>query len=265
MSFVHRARHLAAVFIAATVLATVTAPAARAAEPYEINVILSLTGYVAFVGTTQQRSLKALEGYVNAHGGINGRPVSFMVTDDQSNPAVTVQLAHALIAKNVPIILGPTGPDTCSAITPIAAQNGPLLYCATPSGYPPPGSYVFQSLFTAEAQMLAVARYFRERGFHRIALLVTTDAAGQDAERAFLGAAGLPENKSLQVVAREHFGIGDLSIAAQVANVKAANPDAMIGWAAGTAAGTLFHGLKDAGLDVPTLTSAANLNPAFFK
>ena len=56
-----------------------------AADPYEINVILPLTGNIAFVGTTQQQSLKALEAYVNRTGGINGRPLSFVISDDQGD------------------------------------------------------------------------------------------------------------------------------------------------------------------------------------
>jgi branched-chain amino acid transport system substrate-binding protein len=264
MAILRRARRLAAALLAIACIVA-TAPAARAADPYEINVILSLTGYVAFVGQTQLQSLKAMEAYVNKNGGIAGRPVSFVVADDQSNPQVTVALAQALIAKHVPIILGPTGPDTCGAITPLAAQNGPLLYCVTPAGNPPAGSYVFQTLFTAEAQLGVVLRFFRERGFHRLAYIVSTDAAGQDAERALLAAAAAPENKALQIVARQHFGVTDLSVTAQAAQIKAANPDVLIAWSAGTAAGTLFHGLQDAGLDLPTLTSAANLNPGFFK
>ena len=46
MTFLHRARRLAAILMVALPLAAF-APAARAADPYEINVILSLTGYVA--------------------------------------------------------------------------------------------------------------------------------------------------------------------------------------------------------------------------
>jgi branched-chain amino acid transport system substrate-binding protein len=52
------------------------ASTARAADPYEINAILSLTGRVSFVGTTDQQALKALEALINRTGGIHGRPLS---------------------------------------------------------------------------------------------------------------------------------------------------------------------------------------------
>jgi branched-chain amino acid transport system substrate-binding protein len=63
---------------------------ARAAEPYEINVILSLTGYAAFIGTQEAASLGALEAVENKNGGINGRPIKFVITDDASNPVNAV-------------------------------------------------------------------------------------------------------------------------------------------------------------------------------
>lgn len=264
MSLGHRARHAVAAGIAAALL-FVGAPQARAAEPYEINVILSLTGFVSFVGQGQLKSLKALESYVNKNGGINGRPISFVVADDQSNPQTTVQLAQGLIAKHVPVILGPTGPDTCAAVTPLVAQSGPVLYCVAPTGQAPPGGYVFLTLFSGDTGMAVAVRYLRERGFRKVAFLTSTDAAGQDAERALNAALQKPENASLQIVTRQHFGTNDLSLAAQVAAIKAAAPDALIAWAAGTAAGNMMRGLHDGGLDLPTMTSSANLNVPFMK
>jgi len=259
----HCARRLAAISLCAVLLAAV-APAARAADPYEINVILSLTGRVSFVGKTQMQALKALEGYVNKNGGIRGRPVSFVVVDDQSNPQISLQLAQGLIAKHVPIILGPTGPDTCGAVMPLVLQNGPLTYCLAPAGNPPAGSYVFLTLYSAESMAAVVVRYLRERGLRKIAYIVSTDAPGLDAERAFLAAVAEPENANVKIVSSQHFAVSDINVTAQLARINSANPDALIAWAAGTGGGTLFHGLHDAGMDLPTVGSPGNLNAAFF-
>jgi branched-chain amino acid transport system substrate-binding protein len=247
-------------------VALLAAPApARAADTYEINAILSLTGPTTFVGTTQLQALKAVEAYVNRTGGIGGRPLSFVVADDQSDAKTALQLAQGLIAKNVPIILGPGSPQSCAAIAPLIVQNGPVLYCLANAGAPAPGGYEFLTLFPYESQFAVTVRYFRERGLRRIASIVATDAGGQDAERALLAATDLPENKAVQIVAREHFTTGDLSAVAQMSRVKAANADVLLVWATGTPAGTLFHSAKDVGLDVPTITSPGNLNAAFFK
>jgi branched-chain amino acid transport system substrate-binding protein len=257
-------RRLIASALAAVSLVAL-ASVAPAADPYEINVILPLSGNIAFVGSTQLQALKALEGYVNRTGGIRGRPVAFVVSDDQSDVKTALLLAQRLIAKNVPIIMGPSSPQACAAIAPLVAQAGPVLYCLANAGHPAPGGYEFLTLFPYEPQFNVALRYFRERGLHQIAYIVSTDAGGQDAEHALLAAAELPENKSLQIVARQYFAPGDISVAAQMARLKAATPDVLVAWATGASAGTLFHSAHDAGLDVPTITSTGNLSAAFFK
>jgi branched-chain amino acid transport system substrate-binding protein len=259
---VKNARCLALPLIAATLFA---AAPARAAEPYEINTILSLTGNIAFVGQTQLKSLKAIEKMVNADGGIKGRPLSFVVSDDESSPQTAVQLAHNLIAKDVPIILGSSSPNACGAIAPLLQQNGPLLYCLANGGTAIPGSYEFFTEMSYDDLMAVTVRYFRERGLTRLATIFATDSGGQTSEKALQGALALPENKSMQLVAPQHFAPGDASVAAQMAVIKGANPNAMIAWATGGAAGNLMRGEKDIGLDVPTMTSPGNLTEAFFK
>jgi branched-chain amino acid transport system substrate-binding protein len=260
------ANRLVAWILAAASFVMLGAPARSADAPYEINVILPLTGRVAFVGQTDQQALKALEGYVNKTGGIRGRPLAFVFADDQYDPKVSLQIAQGMIAKNVPIILGPSGPDTCAAIAPVVEQNGPLFYCLANAGHPTPGSYQFLTLFPYEPQFVVTMRYFREHGWHKLAYVVAADAGGQDAEKALLYAANLPENKSaVQVVAHEYFTPGDLSAAAQMERVKTAKPDVLVIWATGTAAGTMFRSAQDLNIDLPTATSPGNLNAGFFK
>src|SRR5260370_41724014 len=88
------------------VLAAYGAPSA--AVPYEINVILPLTGGAAFLGQTEGQTLQALERYANSQGGLQGRPVHFVIQDDQTSPQLGVQLASQVIAKRVSVILGST-------------------------------------------------------------------------------------------------------------------------------------------------------------
>jgi branched-chain amino acid transport system substrate-binding protein len=256
------ARRLLAPLTAAILLG---APVGGAAEPYEINTILSLTGNIAFVGSTQMKALKAVEAYVNQNDGIDGRPLSFVVADDGSSPQTAVQLAQGLIARNVPLILGSSSPNACGAIAPLVAQNGPVLYCLANGGLAPPGGYEFLTSMSYDSQLAVAMRYFRERGLHRLATIFSTDAGGQDAERALRVALALPENKSIELVTQQHFSPGDASAAAQMAVIKGANPDCMVAWSTGGTAGTLFRGARDIGLDLPTVTSAGNLTAAFLK
>ncbi len=236
-----------------------------ALDPYEINVIVSLTGTGTFIGSEQWQAIQTIGTLVNKRGGIKGRPVKFVVFDDQSNPQIAVQLAQPLIDKHVPVILGPSLAASCNAMTPLVQRDGPVLYCLTNTGHPASGGYIFSTLFSTGDMLAVGVRFFRERGWTRIAYIVSSDASGQDAEQGISNALVMPENKSIEVVDREHFATTDISVGAQLARIKAANPQAVIAWAAGTPAGTIFHSAFDAGLNLPTMTSPGNLNYAFFK
>ena len=234
-------------------------PAAAQGAPIEINVILALTGPAAFIGNAEKQSLGLIENLTNSSGGIKGRPIKFAIVDDESNPQVTLQLTNALVAKKTPLILGPSFTATCLAIGPVLAKTGPVDYCFSPSITPAAGGFQYSSTVGTHDDAIALARFFRSRGWTKIALMTTTDASGQQFEAFFNEALALPENKSLALVAREHWAPADLNVTAQAERIKSAGPQAMIGWSAGTPTGTLLRGLHDAGVDIPIACGNGNM------
>ncbi len=232
---------------------------ASAANTLDINVILPLTGQAAFLGKEAHDSLAALEIAVNKHGGVRGRQVNFVFHDDQSNPQVSVQLANQILATHPPIVLGSSLSAFCKAMAPLF-ENGPVMYCLSPAIYPPKGSYVIAANVSTKDDILAYLRYFRDKGWKRIARITTTDASGQDADSIFKELLGLLEFKDLQVVEDEHMGVTDTSVTAQAARIKASNPQVIVTWTPGTPQGTALHALYDVGLEnVPTATTSANM------
>ena len=232
---------------------------ALAAEPYQMNAVMPLTGSGAFLGKGEKRSLELLEKFVNDAGGIKGRPLQFVYHDDQSDPAVGVQLASGIVAKKPAVILGSSLVAICRAMSPLVQNGGPVQYCFSPGLHPASGSYSFTaSVSTYDLAQLAI-RYFRQKGWTRIAFLFSTDATGQDAENGFMQILAMPENKDMKVVAKAHFNITDVSIAAQVATIKAAQPQAFVAWSTGTPIATVFRGMLQANLDVPMATTDGNM------
>jgi branched-chain amino acid transport system substrate-binding protein len=244
-------------------LAASAAPAAAAApEPVRIDVIVSQTGTAAFLGQGESQALKILQGVVNAHGGINGRPVEFDIADDQSSPATAVQLMQAVVARKAPAMIGTGFTATCLAIMPLSKAAGPVTYCITPGVHPPPNSFAFSANIGTEGMAPVMLRYFKERGWTRFAFIASTDASGQDLENAVNTAMQRPEFKAMTMVARERFNTADLSVSAQIARIKAAQPQAAIFWTAGTGFGTLLRNAHDSGLDIPIMGGNANENYA---
>ncbi|HLZ48837.1 MAG TPA: ABC transporter substrate-binding protein [Candidatus Limnocylindria bacterium] len=239
--------------------AATTAPAATAAAPYEIHVILPLTGGAAFLGKPEQQALDALQGVVNKGGGISGRPVKFTYYDDASTAATDVQLVNQIIAKNVPVILGPSLVGSCNAAVPVVAK-GPVLYCFSPGIHPDKDSYAFTSSVSTVDLNRALFKYFKAKGLTKIATITSTDATGQDADSAIK--TGVSEATGVTLVAQEHFNTSDVSVSAQIARIKASGAQALVGWSTGTPIATVLRAAAQAGLDIPIATTDGNMTYA---
>lgn len=230
----------------------------RAAETYDIDVVLPLTGPAALLGTGEQQALRMFESTPLAHQGIASRPVHFVYHDDQSSPQTAVQLAAQIAGQRSPVVIGSTLVATCNAMAPMM-RHGPVMYCLSPGIYPPAGSFVFSASSATHDLLTAQVRYFRARGWTQIALITSTDASGMDARKQLAAVLATPENKNIHLVAESTFNPADVSAAAQVARLKAAAPQALIAWSTGAAIGTVFKAIQEAGLDLPVATTDGNM------
>ena len=252
-----RASQAAIVLAGVLVFVLAASGAPPSGTPYEINTILPLTGGAAFLGQPESQALQILERLVIDMGGIQGRPIHFVIQDDQTSPQLGVQLANQVMAKNVPVILGSTLVAICRAMAPLM-KDGPVMYCFSPGIHPDEGSYVFTSSVSTRDLAQAAITFMRGKGWTRLAVLTSTDATGQDAEESILAAVAQPQNQGVQVAAREHFNPQDVSVAAQIARVAAAQPQAFIAWSTGAPIGTVFKGIAQSGLSIPVFTTNGN-------
>ena len=245
----------------AVVLTLAAGKGAAASAPFDIPVVLPLTGNAAFLGKGEKASLEIQEKAVNQQGGINGTPIHYVFNDDQSSPQVAVQLAGQIAAQHPAAILGSALVAMCNAMTPLLT-NGPVLYCFSPGIHPPAGASVFTAFVSTHDQAIALVRYYRGRGFTRLAMITSTDASGQDGARGFEEAVRLPENKDMKLVAEAQFSPADVSVSAQVEQIQSSNPQALIVWTSGSPFGTVLKGVLQSGLDIPVGTTDANMTYA---
>jgi ABC-type branched-subunit amino acid transport system substrate-binding protein len=96
-----------ALAVAALTIGAMEVAGAQVRPAYEVNALLSLTGPAAFFGISSSKTLKIMQDMINGRGGISRRPIKIVLWDDQSQPQVGVQLVNDLIAKHVPVIIGP--------------------------------------------------------------------------------------------------------------------------------------------------------------
>jgi branched-chain amino acid transport system substrate-binding protein len=234
------------------------APATGA--PVEFDVVLPATGPAAFIGKSETQGLEAVEALVNRTGGIGGRPIKVVLSDTQSSPQVDVQLVSGLMAKHIAVFIDGGPSSMCGASDPLFEKSGPLAFCLSPNLDPAHGGFVFAAGPTIDGYANVAVRYLRDRGLKRLAMITATDASGMTNARMSLAALQLAENKGVELVANEQFSPTDVSVAAQIAHIKALNPQALLAWTTGTPTATVLRALKDSGLEIPVVLSAANMN-----
>ena len=251
-------KHLCAFALALAVL-TASGRAATP-DPYVIYAISPLTGPAAYFGQEMATALAVYEKVANKQGGINGRPVHFEVLDNQSQPQQAIQLFHEIVAKHVPVVLGPSNQQECNAIAPLASANGPIEYCFSP-GFPgETGTYLFGAGAYITHSQHVMLKYMHDQGTKRLGVIVLTDATGINTEKLLAVTMTNPDLKGMEVVDLEHFDPGALTIDAQLARLKAARPDYLYVNSNGAAFQTVLRGMANAGMKTPILTSSANMD-----
>jgi branched-chain amino acid transport system substrate-binding protein len=251
-----RYARLGALFAVASLAAAGAAAAAE--DPAQFDVVVPLTGGGAFLGSVQKQNIEQTQKIINREGGLHGKPVKFVFHDDQTSPQVAVQITTDILTNHPPVVFGSTISALCNAMTPLM-KDGPVHYCFSPSVRPIDGGYEFTSQVASRDQQHALVRYFRAKGWTRIALITTTDASGQDADKSFNGIVAEPDYADIKLVADEKFTATDVSITAQIAHIAAAQPQAIISWATAAAGATVFRALIQAGLDLPVAASGSNM------
>jgi branched-chain amino acid transport system substrate-binding protein len=236
-----------------------------AADPYQFDVIAPMTGGGAFIGKGTADLVSVIEGVINKSGGIRGRPVKFVIHDDATSPQQDVQIINDIIAHKGIVVTGPDLVADCGAIAPLIKSAGPVVYCGSTGIHPDEGSYMFSCGVSTADTIAASVRYFHGRGFKKMAIMTSTDATGQDADRIIDGVFATPEIRDAAIVAREHFAVGDVSVAAQIARIRASGAQALVAWTTGTPLGTILRAASDGGLDIPVVSGPGNLTYAQMK
>jgi branched-chain amino acid transport system substrate-binding protein len=250
----------AALLLGWLALAAASVPASGAGT-FVIPVDLPLTGPGSFFGQSEAQILRIYQKLANAQHGIHGVPLEFQFLDDQSSPQVALQLTGSALANNPTVILGGGTVAACLAMAPLLA-NGPVQYCLSPAMHPATGSFSFAAYISTEYIEMASVRYFRDQGWRRVGIIATTDASGEQGAHDVIQIIQNHFAHDVSVVDVERFNPTDVSVAAQIARLKASNPQVIVAMAAGAPFGTILRGLSDAGLDLPVNTSSANTTPS---
>jgi branched-chain amino acid transport system substrate-binding protein len=230
---------------------------AASGSTYTIHAIVSETGSASFLGTEEAAAFKALAKYVNSTGGIDGHPLAFAISDNQSTASTSVSLASPLISQ-VPILIVGSLTATDKPVDDLAGSNGPVIYDLSPGDHPARGSYVYSASNSTTNQTQAFINYAKSKGWTRVGVITSTDSSGQDGwtniQRAIANS-----NGAVKITDHESFDPTAVSVTTQLSKIKATNPQVLVIWTTGTPLGTVLSGMQQLGMgSLPTMTTNGN-------
>jgi branched-chain amino acid transport system substrate-binding protein len=215
-------------------------PAGASGEPIVVGSTLSLSGAFAATGAIHKIAGEAFVERLNAEGGLLGRPVEWVVRDDESDQAKVSTLYEQLISQEkVDLIMGPYAtPNILSAMAVAARHNyvlpqhtaviAPLMTyeCQFPAWSigPEPNVFVPNQLFDAVATLNPAPQ--------RIAIVTnqngSTDFVSYGAGDNKAGAVSVTKDRGLDLVLEVRYPPGTTDFSPIAAQVRDARPDLII-------------------------------------
>jgi branched-chain amino acid transport system substrate-binding protein len=209
-------------------LAATAAPASAQQEPIKIGLIQPLSGPVAASGNYVRMGAEIARDWMNAKGGVLGRPVQLLVEDNKSDPKEAATAAEKLIVRDkVPVIVGAWGSSMTLAAMPKLEEYGVPMVVETSSaatitkrGNP----WVFRISPPSEMEALGLEKYLKDFGIKQADFLAVNTDWGRGAATAF---SDVLKKSGSAVGATEFMDQAATDMNAQITKIKAGGGDTL--------------------------------------
>ncbi len=193
-----------------------------------IGVVLPLTGHLASTGQLMKQGFELARDEINT-AQLSSTRLNFILEDDTSTVEGAVEAFNKLIyTEGVAVILGPATSSATQAAFPIAQENQIVAISPTSGarGLSAIGDFVFRIPLTTDVLIpRGIKATHAKLGYQRVATIYDeTDLFSTDRDEALREA--LTTN-GVEVLTTESFVSGDTDFSAQLARIKALNPDAI--------------------------------------
>ncbi|MBI2725208.1 MAG: ABC transporter substrate-binding protein [Polaromonas sp.] len=189
-------------------------------------------------------------------GKLGGLPVEIITGDDQGNPEVGKQVFDRMVKRDkIDLLTGMLASGVINAVTPIAAQQQ-IFYINSNVGPRDFGGakcspYYFNTGWNIVATNESMGKYVSSAGYKKVYILGVGVPVGREHLEAF------KKGYNGTVVGETYFKPQTLDFNAELAQIRAAQPDAVYAFAFGPLATNLIKQYVQAGLkSIPLLGSA---------
>lgn len=196
----------------------------NAADKLTIGFMTTLSGPGAVVGNeVRDGMLIALEHLNNRVGGL---PTNVIVADDGQKIEVATEVANKFIkTEKVDAAIGFSFSNLLLAVYPIITQSETVLISSNPGPSQIAGKecskYFFSTSWQGDSFAEAMGAYLTKKGIKNVYVMAPNYAAGKDV------VAGFKRFYKGPIVGEVYTGLNQLDFAAELAQLRAANPSAV--------------------------------------
>lgn len=232
--------------------------AGGAAADVNVGVSISLTGAGSGLGIPENNAFKLWPAT------IAGEKVNLIILDDATDPGKAVVNARRFVTEDkVDLILGGSVTPTTAAMAPIAAETKTPQVTLAPVGVPPDQErWVFRLPQSFAVMAHPIVEHMKKHGVKTVGFFGYTDGYGELWLKDFSAQA---EKAGLKVVISERFARNDTSATPQALKLVAANPDAILIAASGSAAAMPHKALIERGYKGKIYQTHGVANPDFLR
>lgn len=237
---------------------------AQAADPLVIGFSAPLTGDYAEYGNNFKRAIELHVEQINAAGGVAGRPLEIVESDDRSDSAQTTAVAQRYVNdSSILAVIGSFASTPSMAAAPIYERGGLVQLCPSCShpDFAPLGTYMFRNTTTQAIEAPAIADYVVETlQAETVMVVYRQDDWGLSASGNFIARA---EELGAEIVANEAFLETERDFRPVITQLRSLSPDVLHVAMFFTEAAILAQQLQAAGIDIPVVTTTSMFNPQY--
>ena len=216
--------HIRSILATAVISASLVGSALAADKPVKIGMMTTLSGGGAALGIDIR---DAFQLAVDMKGGmLGGVPTELIIVDDARKVESAKQIANRFLKKDdVDIVTGIVWSNLAMAVVPTVTRAGKIYVSpnAGPSALAGKGcdKNYFNAAYQNDNLHEGMGQYVNDQGFKKVYLLAPNYPAGKDS------LTGFKRYYKGEVVAEVYTKLGQVDYAAEIANLRAAKPDAV--------------------------------------
>jgi branched-chain amino acid transport system substrate-binding protein len=239
---------------------------AEANKTIKIGLIYDVTGGGSALGIPERNAIRILVDETNANGGINGKKIDLIESDNQSNETKALTEAKRMInEENVMAIIGGAQSTTSLSMVPTIEQAGiPFISNGSVMSIIQGKKWIFKTPPADKVLTKLLLQDAKNKGFKKIALLRVNNDYGKSGETTLIENAKI---LGMDVVGVEQFNADATDVKVQLTNLMKKKPDAVVTWAIPPGSAVAARDYYEQGYtkQAQFYTSSATANPTFIK